>query len=165
MNQEPYLYHHGVKGMKWGVRKDRGRVSSRKQRKQDRRSISNARFKIEAEERKKAHKEYDLDNKWKKLNKEAEKIYNRNGTSAISSDKKYRKLEDDYNRSHDKAESVVTQRTNKALVQKFGKEKVEDFLKHEKRMNNIAGAVIGGGALASVTLPPILAAILIAKKY
>lgn len=21
MNQEPYLYHHGVKGMKWGVRK------------------------------------------------------------------------------------------------------------------------------------------------
>lgn len=32
MNQEPYLYHHGVKGMKWGVRKDK-RSSSNQRRK------------------------------------------------------------------------------------------------------------------------------------
>lgn len=30
---EDYLQHHGVKGMKWGVRKDRGSESERKQKK------------------------------------------------------------------------------------------------------------------------------------
>ena len=165
MNEDLYLYHHGVKGMKWGVRKDKSRVSSRKQRKQDRRNISNAKFKIQAEERKKVHKEYGVEEKWNAAEKRAQKVYDKKGTSAIAEDKTYQKLYNDYNRSHDKAEAVVKQRTNKALVQKFGKEKVDDFLKYEKRMSNIGGAIIGGGALASVTIPPVLAAILIAKKY
>ena len=37
---EDYLQHHGVKGMKWGVRKDRGSESERKQKKQSIKNIS-----------------------------------------------------------------------------------------------------------------------------
>lgn len=34
MNQKTYLYHHGVKGMKWGIRKDKYKSMTRSQKRQ-----------------------------------------------------------------------------------------------------------------------------------
>lgn len=43
------LYHHGVKGMKWGIRKDRGTYKSRKQRRYERSDYAKAKSMSDAE--------------------------------------------------------------------------------------------------------------------
>lgn len=43
------LYHHGIKGMKWGVRKDRGVHKSRKQRRYEKSDYAKAKSMSDAE--------------------------------------------------------------------------------------------------------------------
>ena len=96
-NMSDFLYHHGVKGMKWGVRKDNdsSRIS-RKERKSMRRDRNN----ISREEMGKAHKKYDLDKKWNIAEERAKKVYDKHGTSAIAEDKTYQKLHGEYENAH-----------------------------------------------------------------
>lgn len=69
MYQYPdYMYHHGVKGMKWGVRKSRVKPSRSKKRETSDRSIRKDRLKASKSRRKLSDSE--LDARIKRLEKE-----------------------------------------------------------------------------------------------
>lgn len=68
---ENYLYHHGVKGMKWGVRKDRvrtGKSSSRKSARSEERSIKKDRK--QASKNRKKLSDAELNQRINRLEKE-----------------------------------------------------------------------------------------------
>lgn len=133
-----FLYHHGVKGMKWGVRKDNLSRSERLSMREDQE-------KIRRSEWEKADNKYGLKEKWAAAEAQAKKVYDRSGIDAIGRDKKYQKLFNDYDRLNDKAEIEVGRKTVDTMIKKYGKQKYEQFDKAQKRANlaTAVGVLVG----------------------
>lgn len=70
MVNDEYLYHHGVKGMKWGVRKDRVKTSVNKRRAQNKQLRSIKKKRRQADRLRSTLSDKELDRRVKRLEKE-----------------------------------------------------------------------------------------------
>lgn len=70
MENNEFLYHHGVKGMKWGVRKDRVKTSMSKRRAQNKQLRSIKKKRRQADRLRSTLSDKELDRRVKRLEKE-----------------------------------------------------------------------------------------------
>lgn len=75
MTDEDYLYHYGVKGMKWGVRKDKVKTSVAKRRSQNKQIRAIKKKRRQADRLRSTLPEKELDSRIKRLEKE-ERLHN-----------------------------------------------------------------------------------------
>lgn len=75
MTDEEFLYHHGVKGMKWGVRKNRVKTSINKRRAQKKQLRSIKKKRKQADRLRSTLSDKELDRRVKRLQKE-EQLHN-----------------------------------------------------------------------------------------
>lgn len=75
MENEEFLYHHGVKGMKWGHRKDRIKTSISKRRAQNKQLRSIKKKRRQADRLRSTLSDKELDSRVKRLEKE-ERLHN-----------------------------------------------------------------------------------------
>lgn len=120
------LIHYGVLGMKWGMRRAKSSSGlSRKERKEQRQERKEQR-KERRKERKEILNEYSLNQKLKSA--QLQKDYAR----GKNTDKNY--LDEAY----------------KTTVKKYGKKKVDDAVKYNQRVGNIAQVAGAGVGIAAV---------------
>ena len=155
------LYHHGIKGQRWGVRrfqnKDGSLTSKGKSRYRKGAEIFREHSKLSDEKEaklKKSSKEYqqlkneytkltdkyDLDNQWGHENDSAYKATTRN-FAQIKRDI----LEDDINRMDDVFSKKAEEYANKEILKKYGDTALSD-MKHFQNVNAVAAAA---GVLAA----------------
>ena len=137
MNYETasYLCHHGVKGMKWGVRKKSDRIKiDRQTRKQMRKDMS----RYSEQEQKRADKKYNIDKQRESLRKYSadtrleRKIAKDYGVSTKGErvlKEKAQKLRESIDKSNAEADKKTTER----MVKKYGQKQVDSFNKGEIR--------------------------------
>lgn len=75
MENNEFLYHHGVKGMKWGVRKDRIKASISKRQAQNKQLRSIKKKRRQADRLRSTLSDKELDRRVKRLEKE-ERLHN-----------------------------------------------------------------------------------------
>lgn len=75
MENDEFLYHHGVKGMKWGVRKDRVKTSISKRRSQNKQLRSIKKKRRQADRLRSTLSDKELESRVKRLEKE-ERLHN-----------------------------------------------------------------------------------------
>lgn len=75
MTDDQFLYHHGVKGMKWGVRKNRVETSISKRRTQSKQLRSIKKKRKQADKLRSTLSDKELDRRIKRLEKE-ERLHN-----------------------------------------------------------------------------------------
>lgn len=151
MNEESFLYHHGVKGMKWGHRKDKRSSThiSRKERKQMNRDRNN----ISRDQMGKARKKYDVDKKWDIKEKRAQKVYDKTRDPyKISEDRTYQKLNTEYENARTLANRESGKKTKDILIKKYGKEKVDKLYRStaNRATASTYGTFVGAPLLTAV---------------
>ena len=140
-----YLCHHGVKGMKWGVRKKSDRVKidrqTRKQMRKDMRRYSE-------QETNRANKKYKIDKQRESLRKHSadtqleRKLAKDYGVSTKGErvrKEKAQKLRKSINDANSEANRKATDR----MVKKYGKKQVDSFNKSETRRGIATVAAVG----------------------
>ena len=75
MENDEFLYHHGVKGMKWGVRKDRVKTSIKKRHAQNKQLRSIKKKRRQADRLRSTLSDKELNSRVKRLEKE-ERLHN-----------------------------------------------------------------------------------------
>lgn len=123
MNKEDYLQHHGVPGMKWGVRKDKYKSMNRDQRKQTRKEFK------------------------KKYNMDVQSGRSKYSTKFRNKNKSYKELADkielddnfistkdqtrEYNKFSKKEEKYIQKNVSKDLTKKYGSKTVKSMERRE----------------------------------
>lgn len=124
MNQEDYLQHYGVLGMKWGKRKQPERSSSSNRRKE---------FKKIRKDQRATNKAYRAEYKQKKALGQSTKVGK--GAKAFNPN----------------ATNYALVKTTDAMRKKYGTKKYSDFLKNERdKQLKASGALMIAGTLALV---------------
>lgn len=152
------LYHHGVKGQKWGVRRYQnadGTLTAAGKRRQYK-EIKEERKRLEDEERNLLFKKYDVEGKVTSVIEYGKKhrldLDDGGGGSARARDK-YVDMWDDVYRLKDKIVDEVEVNVSRKLNSKFGEQTINDFEKHETRMQNAKNAV---ATCAILSIPVVL---------
>ena len=156
---ERELYHHGIKGMKWGVRRYQNADGSLTPAGKQRAKVSNKQLRKESAELRKQYLESERKTSATKLQSLYDKVdelaknYDFDlddgggGSSAAS-----RKAGERYMRTWDKIAEIeetidynVAKKTGEALIEKYGKERIDRFETHE---NAVLGMKVVAAALA-----------------
>ena len=135
------LSHHGVKGMKWGVRRDKLKRkwknyrAKRKKARSIQRELHRTKYKLEE----KANKKYDVDYKEKMAR--SEKEYQDNFRQLGL------KVNEDWHPAQDRYDETIKKRDkeiSKKLIKQYGQEKYDTMVQEDMRDDIIAVVAILG---------------------
>lgn len=162
------LYHHGIKGQRWGVRRFQNKDGSLTPAGKQRVKVSNKQIR---EERKHLSQQYykteskSSSAKLKSLYDEADQLARTydfdqddggGGTSAASrrAGRRYMKIWDEISEIENSIDYRVRQKTGQALVEKYGKERVDRFERQEAIATGatVIGVLVGLPITASVLI-------------
>lgn len=127
MNEE--LYHHGVKGMKWGVRRRRnndGSHTSSGKKRVSNKEVRNARKKAYKTEYEKLDKEYGITDKRKKAIAYGEKHkldLDDGGGGDAKAGRKYMSMWDEIDKLDDRADTKANARAKQYVIDTYGEKK------------------------------------------
>lgn len=140
-NDSDYLCHHGVKGMKWGVRKSVYKSMSRADRKVARKDFKKKYNNSIQDAKDKYYSKFRNDNKaYGRLANKVE-AWDRPGNKAII---------EKYNKTYKKEKKYVKENVKKDLINKYGSKTVKSMQRRENAQSIAAGVAVYG-ALAGIT--------------
>ena len=154
MNNE--LYHYGVPGMKWGVRKRITRDQYNE--------ISYKRDSLLKSETKALYKQHGLKQKYDEAYKYAEKHHldmDDGGGGSVKAGNKYLEMIEYAEKLEETLDVEASKKVTEKLIKEYGKETIDSFNKKKKR---IVGGQIALASLGLLALP-IARIIYIARSY
>lgn len=149
------LYHWGVKGQKWGVRRYQNADGSLTPagKKRLRQEVKDERKRLEKAEYERLVKEYDISGKTNAAYKYGEKHHldlDDGGGGSAKAGREYMKMWDNIEQLDAKALRNAKKYARNAVSRKFGEQTIKDIEAHDNRINNIK---MGVAASAMMLIP------------
>lgn len=144
-NQNPVeLYHHGIKGQKWGVRRyqnEDGTLTSagkRRLAKQQYKEMGRDKRKFQEEEYKRLYEKEDLEGERQKIfafGKKHKLDLDDGGGGDEKAGAKYMNMWDKWESHHESIKNAAAQKASKRLIEKYGQESFDAMKDREARIS------------------------------